>query len=336
MASSPKDQSNLASKEDNLSHRSLDLLLDVKHSKHQIRQEPGVSPLAQITPIVQKDEFDIVYRNMDRDYMFSYIRFVYGVSSENPNSHLAYQNTVNSLHFQSMNQPQIMVSNYGASNNLMNEKLSEKDRSSSISSISSSVSNQGSNSLTKVATKTSFISSLAKSLKTPTKIPQVASNNDELGDDLASLMDDNDNANILLALEQDDNSSVLSLDVTTPILNTPQSNENLINKFNMAAAASNPSLLKSKSMSSTNTVSSSVDSGSVRLPNETSIKNTSNISGVSEASQDHVKPVLVDQTAQTEQSSRNIVFRLGNVKVYAQTQDENVVALVKLDQVRSI
>ncbi len=256
----------------------------------------------QIPTIIKKDDFDVIYRQLDRDFMLNYIKYVYGLSSENPAWNFGYQHsfqttvTTASALTPSFENPNIVA------------ELTERDRSGSISSISSSISSHTNNLLVSFSAKNSVMSSLMSKAGSKNKL-----NLDDT-DDMSQFIDDNDN-NILQALEQDaaDSTSLLSVDTTS-------------SQILSASVFTNDTGIKTSSTFSALSTSSGVFLSEKVLSSQSFNSNVT----ISSDSNSTRNVQTATQNTQTSQQTRPITIKLGGINLYAQTLDENAVALIKL------
>ena len=306
---------------DNLSRKSFELSSD-KHYQQQ----------TQHTHVECQDEFDIVYRPLDRDFMFSYIKYVYGLSTDNPNTnyqHIPSTSTVKpglSVSISNLSGNSSSESSHQASlhrnhgNKIFsNSTEKEKDhRSESISSVSSSIKSHKNTFFGNISSSKNA-STLISSLKTAS-IGSKSSSTKQI-EEAEDFDDDNDNDNnILLELQQEDTISQTSMDISTPILLTSQFNESILSRPKSVNAAVS---ISSTGYSAANATSKATYS--------LSLSSNNTVSSDSLIQNQSATQISASQHAQTVQLTRNIKIKIDGVKIYAQTQNENVLALVKVD-----
>jgi hypothetical protein len=253
--------------------------------------------------------------------MLGYIKYVYGLAAENPTWNFGYQHSVQttvttaSALTPSFDNPNIVA------------ELSERDRSASISSISSSISSTKNSLLVSFSAKNEKLMANLMAKASGSKNKQSAAVDDT--DDMSQFTDDNDN-NILLALEQDlDTASLLSVDTTS---------SSQIFSASMFANSENATTTTGMKTSSTCSALSTASSNGAFLAEQKILASqsfTSNvtISSGSNHSSNNRNVTSATQHSQTCQLTRPITIRLGNIDLYAQTLNENAVALIKLEHI---
>ena len=160
---------------------------------------------------IKKDDFDIISRQLDVDFMTGYLKFVYGLSTDNPNLRHCFINVnnaitpteeVNSSFLNEKTSANTFVSYSNSSSNTNSQTgislVSSMTKSVSSSSNSSGVASSLSNTLT-------FFKN--KKEATPSQVENLD----------VDFYDDNDSLAAILSLEQDDTSSLASY--STELLN---------------------------------------------------------------------------------------------------------------------
>ncbi|RNA17426.1 UHRF1-binding 1 isoform X1 [Brachionus plicatilis] len=204
------------------------------------------------------DDYNVVTMQAEKDLIFNYIKYVYGLSTDMPNSSFNF-NFVPS--FKDL------------------QKEQDSGYATEKSSLASNLSNKALSGLTKLTNKLS-----------------------ESGEDL--LADDNDNISMILNLAQEDNVSVVS--------------ENMLDTTKYSP---------SRSISSASETSSFTASiGQMNKLDQ--LKSNSTSSNISKFTSNN------NQIIQTDSAKTKVGIKLKNLGVYVQTQGENLMSLISLDQIK--
>jgi hypothetical protein len=161
---------------------------------------------------IKKDDFDMISRQLDIDFIHSYLRFIYGLSAENPNLRHCFINVNNAV---------------TPSEEVNTSFLNEKTSASTVVSYSNANTNSPSgislvSSMSKSVSSSSNSSGVVSGSSNPLSFfkNNIISNKKDLPQSEnmdIDFYDDNDSLAIMLSLEQDDTSSLASY--STELLN---------------------------------------------------------------------------------------------------------------------
>lgn len=157
---------------------------------------------------IKKEDFEQISKQLDREFMTSYLKFIYGLSTENPTLKHSFI-TVSSV---ANDDPNLLGSHSSSTSNLTaNPSMSASfsTNNSGISLISNrSMSISSASGTNPLALFKNTLTSASNAIK-----KDISPQNESIDPDF---FDDNDNYAMILSLEQDDTSSLISYNMDLP------------------------------------------------------------------------------------------------------------------------
>ena len=195
---------------------------------------------------IRKEDFELISRQLDQEFMCGYLKFIYGLSMDNPTQRLSFS-SVAALdeHLVTARGMDLLGAHIDIPNSVRHASfgaLNANTMAVSFSAVSSTVSSS-TNALTK--TTASFFN------KPLSNLNNVIKNVKNQGDGMfegGEFLDDNDSISALIQLEQDDTSSVASLSMDSKNLSASSMQLN-VNMHQYQSQASSFSLKSSSSSS---------------------------------------------------------------------------------------